>query len=138
MEKGSRTLVTIAIAILVALGAYGLGFVTPFLTGQAQTTTNANASATPGSSADSGGQSTLPKPNLPGNSQDINQQFDSFWKTFEDVNSEFYYQPIDRQKMIYGAAKGMMQALGDDFSAFETPQENEAIQSSMQGNFEGV
>jgi carboxyl-terminal processing protease len=143
MEKGSRTLVTIAIVLLVAFGAYGLGFATPYLTGQAQIagTTNgsSNASATPGSSANSGGgQSDIQKPTLPGDAQDINKQFDSFWKTFDAVNSEFYYQPVDRQKMIYGAAKGMVQSLGDDFSAFLTPDENKVVQSSMQGNFEGV
>lgn len=143
MEKGSRTLVTIAIVILVAFGAYAMGFATPYLTGQAQTSTlglgGANASSTPGSSANSGGgQSGLQQPNLPSGSQDINKQFDSFWKTFQAVNDEFYYQPSDRQKMIYGAAKGMVQSLGDDFSAFLTPDENKVVQSSMQGNFEGV
>jgi carboxyl-terminal processing protease len=143
MEKGSRTILTIVIVILVAFGAYGLGFATPYLAGQAQTAlggnSNANAGATPGSSANNGGgQSGLQEPNLPGGTQDINQQFDSFWKTFQAVNDEFYYQPSDRQKMIYGAAKGMMQSLGDDFSAFLTPDENQVVQSSMQGNFEGV
>src|SRR5438046_2175080 len=141
MERGSRTFATILIVILVAFGAYGLGFATPYLAGQAQAINGAkaNPSSTPGYSANNGsGQSNLPQPNLPSGAGDINQQFDSFWKTFQAVNSEFYYQPIDRQKMIYGAAKGMMQSLGDDFSAFLTPDENQVVQSSMQGNFEGV
>jgi carboxyl-terminal processing protease len=70
--------------------------------------------------------------------QDINVQFDSFWKTFEAINREYYNRPVDRQKMIYGATKGMVESLGDDFSSFLTPQEATSINSTMQGNFEGV
>jgi len=132
MEKGSRTLVTIAIVVLVAFGAYGLGFASPYLINQVKAVTS------PGTAASSGGQSTLQKPSQPSGTEDINQQFDAFWKTFQAINDEFYYQPIDRQKMIEGATKGMVQSLGDDFTAYLTPEENKSVQESMQGNFEGV
>ncbi len=134
MDKGSRTLVTIVMVLLVALGAFGLGFATPYLTGQipAATAGRTDVSATPGSPANQ------QLPTLPSGNGNINKQFDSFFKTMQAVNDEFYYRPTDRQKMVYGAAKGLMQSLGDDFSSFLTPEENQVVQSSMQGNFEGV
>jgi carboxyl-terminal processing protease len=128
MNRGSRTLVTIAIIVLVAFGAFGLGFATPYLTGLAVPANGSNGSTAAG----------IPEPSLPAGSGDISQQFDDFWKTFQDINNEFYYQPINRQQMINGATKGMVSSLGDDFTAFLTPKENQAVQESMQGNFEGV
>ncbi|MEO8286729.1 MAG: S41 family peptidase [Chloroflexota bacterium] len=142
MDKGKRTILTVLLVLLVAFGAYGLGFATPYLTGQTKgaSAITQDPNATPGSTANNSGQggSDLQKPTLPAGEQDINKQFDSFWNTMKVVNDEFYYQPADRQKMIYGAAKGLMQSLGDDFSAFLTPEENQVVQSSMAGNFDGV
>ncbi len=134
MNKGSRTLVTIAIVVLVAFGAYGLGFATPYLTGLAQPVVPGQT-ATGNNSTSAGG---LQKPALPAGAQDVSKQFDDFWNTFQAINNEFYYQPIDRQQMIYGATKGMVTSLGDDFTAFLTPQENQSVTELMQGNFQGV
>jgi C-terminal processing protease CtpA/Prc len=137
MEKGSgsKTLLYVALILVVAFVAYGAGFVTPYATGQAKL---GNTPA-PGSTQQPGtGQSDTQEPTLPANAGDINQQFDSFWKTFQAASSEFYYTPVDQQKMIYGAAKGMVSSLGDDFSTFLTPDENQVVKSSFEGNFEGV
>lgn len=85
----------------------------------------------------SNGGTQLPD-NPPGVPKDLETQFKPFWNTLQAVDSEFYGRPVDHQKMIYGATKGMMQTLGDDFSSFLTPDENKSVQSTMQGNFEGV
>jgi carboxyl-terminal processing protease len=143
MNKGSRTVLTVLLIVLVALGGYGLGFATPYLTGQAQPINVSNSpdgstQPTPGNSSDANGQSGGPAPNIPSGTGDINQEFDSFWKTYQAVTDSYYNQPVDRQKMIYGASKGMVESLGDDFSAFLSPEENEVVQSSMEGNFDGV
>ena len=51
-----------------------------------------------------------------------------------------YYRPADaaHQKLLYGAARGMVQALGDPNSAYEPPAEREAGDSRWTGHYEGV
>jgi carboxyl-terminal processing protease len=51
-----------------------------------------------------------------------------------------YYRPADaeRQQLLYGAARGMVQALGDPNSVYETPQEREENSSRWTGRYEGV
>jgi carboxyl-terminal processing protease len=133
----------VLLVVLVALGAYGLGFATPYVTGQAQTATGG-----PGTSAGTDGQEqatpgsqngqVVPTPPAAAQDKNIQQQLDTFWKTFQAINDDYYYRPVDNQQMIYGATRGMVQSLGDDFSAFLNPSENEVVQSSFEGNFEGV
>jgi carboxyl-terminal processing protease len=109
-----------------------VGFATPYVTGQAQLP---SLGLTPdGNTPDSG----LEQPDIPTNAQDISEEFESFWDTFTALDQEYYYQPVDREKLIYGAAKGMVESLGDDFSNFLTPEENAQVKSSFEGNFEGV
>lgn len=59
-------------------------------------------------------------------------------QTYQSINSEFYYSPFNKQQMIWSAAKGMVSSLGDDYSAFETPQQTQQINGIIQGNFSGV
>jgi carboxyl-terminal processing protease len=55
------------------------------------------------------------------------------------IESE-YLKPEDaeRTRLLYGAARGMVQALGDPNSAYEPPQEREANDSRWTGRYEGV
>ena len=46
--------------------------------------------------------------------------------------------PADRQTLLYGAARGMVQALGDPNSVYETPRERELTSSRWTGRYEGV
>jgi carboxyl-terminal processing protease len=51
-----------------------------------------------------------------------------------------YLRPeaADDQTLLYGAARGMVQALGDPNSVYETPQERELASSRWTGRYEGV
>lgn len=75
-----------------------------------------------------------------GSVPDLNsdKDFASFWQTYKVLNDEYFYQPVDKQQIINGATKGMVKSLGDDFSNYLTPAENEVVKSSFEGNFEGV
>jgi carboxyl-terminal processing protease len=132
--KSNRPQVNVLLAVFVALVAFGLGAATMYLVGSVRAGGPLTISEGP-NSAGASGQSNLDDLRVPG---DINAQFKSFWDTFRAIDQEYYYQPVDRQKMVYGAAKGMIEALGDDYSAFLTPQEAAGVRSTMEGNFEGV
>ncbi|MBU1102767.1 S41 family peptidase, partial [Patescibacteria group bacterium] len=47
-------------------------------------------------------------------------------------------EDLNYQNMIYGAISGMLNSLGDPYTVFMTPKENEDFSQSLQGNFEGI
>ncbi len=70
---------------------------------------------------------------------EIHNQFAIFWDVWDIVQSEFYHtEPLDQQKMVYGAIHGMLDALNDDYTVFQEPEAAERSRESMQGKFEGI
>lgn len=67
------------------------------------------------------------------------KDFQTFWEVWNLVNKEFYHtEPIDEKQMMYGAIRGMLQSLGDDFTGFQEPEAAERSREDMRGNFEGI
>lgn len=70
--------------------------------------------------------------------QSLDQQMVTFWTAWKLVEQEYYGRPIDRQKMVWGATKGMMDALGDPHTSFDDPQQTDTINTDLQGQFGGI
>ncbi len=64
--------------------------------------------------------------------------FDLFWQAWDTVEKKFVNQPLDYQKMVYGAISGMLGALDDPYTAFMTPEEDKEFQQEITGSFEGI
>lgn len=68
--------------------------------------------------------------------------FGIFWKTWNLVNEKFVAthneKPATDQDKVYGAIKGMVASLGDPYTVFLPPEDEEAFETQIQGNFEGV
>lgn len=47
-------------------------------------------------------------------------------------------EKIDRNKLVYGAAKGMVESLGDPYTSFFDPGETKSFQDDISGYFEGT
>lgn len=71
---------------------------------------------------------------LPENSE---VDFSLFWKAW-DVVEEKYVNKVDRQAMVYGSIKGMVESLEDPYSTFLTPKQSKQFLQDMQGSFEGI
>jgi carboxyl-terminal processing protease len=70
---------------------------------------------------------------------DLREQFAVFWQVWDLVEGEFYHEtPLDRQRMIYGAVRGMLSALDDQYTSFQEPELAAQSRESMQGKFEGI
>ncbi len=54
------------------------------------------------------------------------------------VEAEYYYRPLDRQKMIYGATRGLLSTLGDDYTTFLEPVQQQGVREAMSGDYEGI
>lgn len=65
-------------------------------------------------------------------------QFENFWKALDLLEKGFYYRPLDEQKLIYGALKGMFSATGDDYTVFLPPDDAKARKDSDNGRYVGI
>ncbi len=70
---------------------------------------------------------------------DEQQRFQVFWEAWQVVEKEFYDQKqIDHQKLMYGAMKGMVDAVGDPYTFYQTPSQRELNDTDLRGSFDGV
>jgi carboxyl-terminal processing protease len=72
-------------------------------------------------------------------SADKNLDFSLFWIVWDTLEQSYYDKTkIIPANLVYGAIKGMVDAINDPYTTFLIPRENEVIQEDLQGNFEGV
>jgi len=72
-------------------------------------------------------------------SADEQERFQVFWEAWQIVEREFYDKPqIDHQKLMYGAVKGMVDAVGDPYTFYQTPSQRELNDTDLRGSFDGV
>lgn len=128
MSARTRTLVLVLVLV---------GFVASFVTGFGSALVVTRSGAPVIDVLLSGGNSVpaIASQNTP---PELKGKLDVFWEAWKLVEDEFYGRPVDESKMVYGAAKGMMESLGDDYTTFVTPEENQDIQAHMHGSFEGI
>lgn len=69
-------------------------------------------------------------------SQTIN--FSILWDAIDRINKDFLFKPVDAKKLLYGAVSGLVQALGDPYTSFLTPDQNETFTRSLEGVYEGI
>lgn len=70
---------------------------------------------------------------------DLRDQFSVFWEVWNLVEGKFYQeQPLDRQRMIQGAIRGMLGALEDPYTVYQEPDLAALTNEHMQGSFEGI
>ncbi len=55
-----------------------------------------------------------------------------------DEISRRYYEPVDDAKLYEGAVEGMVDRLGDDYSAYITPAQKDEFEAEINKHFEGV
>ncbi|HEY5904079.1 MAG TPA: S41 family peptidase [Anaerolineales bacterium] len=70
--------------------------------------------------------------------QNTDTLFAPFWQAWKLVHEEFVNQPVDDTKLMQGAIRGMMQALGDKHSSYLDPKEYQQANSELSGSYEGI
>ena len=70
---------------------------------------------------------------------DKNLDFSLFWIAWDRLAESYLDKSaLKPQEMIYGAIKGMVASLGDPYTVFLPPEENEEVKEDLNGTFEGV
>jgi len=65
--------------------------------------------------------------------------FSLFWSVFETLPQKYIDKgAVDGQKLLYGAISGMVRSLGDPYTAFLDPKQNEAIRDELLGSYQGI
>ena len=62
-----------------------------------------------------------------------------FWTVWEKLQENYYDKSkLDTQKMLNGAISGMVQALGDPFTIYLPPVQNNYFKQGLSGQFSGI
>ena len=72
-------------------------------------------------------------------SQGINKnQLLSINQVWEVIHNQYLNQPIDEEKLIRGAIRGMMESLEDPYSAYMSPEEFRSQNAPLKGEYSGI
>ncbi|MBI5712209.1 MAG: S41 family peptidase, partial [Chloroflexi bacterium] len=121
--------------MLIAMLAIGL-FASGFAVGHVTAGGGSQLSALPIISGKT--NTTVTPPPDTGTPPDLQTLFAPFWEAWTLVHKNYYSQPVDDQALVYGAIKGMIQALGDKHSGYMTPAESKINSTSLSGELEGI
>lgn len=61
----------------------------------------------------------------------------NFWQVYDLVKSN-YVGNVDPNKAVEGATKGLVESLGDPFSAYLSSSEKQSLDQELSGQFEGI
>lgn len=68
-----------------------------------------------------------------------NLNFSLFWTIWDTLQTSYFDKSkLIPSNMVYGAIKGMVDAVGDPYTVFLPPSDNRISNEDLQGNFEGV
>lgn len=70
---------------------------------------------------------------------ETNVDFAQFWTVWEKLNASYYDKTLlDPQKMLDGAISGMVSSIGDPFTVYLPPVQNENFKAGLAGQFQGI
>jgi len=81
------------------------------------------------------GRQSAVEPGTPG---DEGMAFQPFWDTYHTIEDRYAGGPVDREAVVQGAIKGMIQSLDDPYSAYLTPDQYQSNLQGISGRFEGI
>ncbi|HEX5149718.1 MAG TPA: S41 family peptidase [Candidatus Limnocylindrales bacterium] len=64
--------------------------------------------------------------------------FVPFWDTYDTINERYAGGEVNRDALIQGAIRGMIESLGDPYSAYMTSDEYRKSLQGISGQFEGI
>lgn len=69
----------------------------------------------------------------------VSVDFNPFWVVYQKLIANYYDKSkLDQQKMLNGAISGMVQSLGDPFTLYLPPVQNNNFKQGLAGQFSGI
>lgn len=72
------------------------------------------------------------------NDQAVNVDYQLLWDALEVVDSKYIDNPVDKQKILYGAIKGAVESTGDPYTTFFEPKDLQSFRTDLAGSFDGI
>jgi carboxyl-terminal processing protease len=120
-----KLMIMVMLVVVVVAGAFGAGYAS-----------RAGQSPTLAPSA-----ATLVEPQSPQitfTDEDVPEDFAVFWEAWAFVEEEFYGEVPSGEDRVYGAIRGMVNAYGDENTAFIDPERAAIFREDVSGSFEGI
>ena len=64
---------------------------------------------------------------------DTETLFQPFWQAWDLVHEQYVDQPVDDEKLMQGAIRGMLDSLGDQHTGYLDPDEYQQANAPLQG-----
>ena len=74
----------------------------------------------------------------PGTPVGEDEAFRPFWDTYHSIQDRYAGGEVDRDALVQGAIRGMIEALGDPYSSYLTSEEYRDSLQGISGEFEGI
>ncbi len=84
-----------------------------------------------------GQQDARPASAQPDDRPELQETFAPFWETYDALNRN-YVDPLDPETLMFGAIRGMVDAVDDPNTNYMSQEEYERWQESLSGEFEGI
>ena len=73
-----------------------------------------------------------------GTPDDLDEEFESFWKAWGLVHEEFVAQPVDDEALVQGAIEGMLESLDDPYTNYLDAESYDHFFSQFEGGYSGI
>ncbi len=114
MNKIARFSLIGCLSVLLLIGAFAGGLFVGHLSSSGSFNLPfVNMPAVPGIGAPSGGATP----------EEYQTLFAPFWEAWQLVHDQYVDQPVDDTKLMQGAIRGMLEALGDEHTSYMDPQQ---------------
>ena len=130
MNKTAKLILGLFVAVVLLTGAFSGGFIAGHLI-----PAGGGVPALDQFIPQSQNPTEHEKASTPSNVQEL---FVPFWEAWNIVHNQYVDQPVDDVKLMQGAIRGMMDALGDKQTFYMEPQVYKNETSSLQGSYEGI
>jgi carboxyl-terminal processing protease len=77
-------------------------------------------------------------PTRTGTPNNLVKLFEPFWQTWQIVHEQYVDQPVDDEKMMQGAIRGMLESLGDQHTSYMDPDQFRQANIPLEGEYEGI
>jgi carboxyl-terminal processing protease len=64
--------------------------------------------------------------------------WEPFWNAYEFIRDRYPLEPVERNTLIEGAIRGMVESVGDPYSSYLSPEDFRGTLDDISGTFEGI
>ncbi|HEY76561.1 MAG TPA: S41 family peptidase [Thermoflexia bacterium] len=134
-EKRPNTIVVIALLILTAVTAFAAGFEASILAQGRRRAAYAPLPPLPSPTP----ATPVPLPSIPPTpTRPEEETFQIFWEAWGIIQENYYGDLPDMRTVTYGAIRGMLATLGDEYTSFIEPDIAAILNEDASGTFQGI